>query len=240
MNNSIGDNAAIVFSVGFYKAFGANCSIEKAYRLGCSEIELQGIPENLTPVLYTKYKEGERMSWTAPDIIPAAHQTDLKRTSFDKNNVDYFKIEELLKIRRWKAADEETRNLIVKVAKREKEGWLDISAVQSFPCDVLMEIDRLWVNHSEGRFGFSIQNKIYQECGGKLDDIYDEKAWNCFARRVRWQVKNQRINYEEVTFNISAPLGHLPLVGFWEQGNQDAASLLWIYRMESCELQRLE
>lgn len=171
--------------------------------------------------------------------ITADSLTDPKRTPFDKNKisqpVDYSKIEELLKIRRWKAADEETRNLIVKVANREKEGWLDITAVSDFPCDVLREIDRLWVNYSEGRFGFSIQNKIYQECGGKLDSIYDEKAWSCFTQRVGWQVKNQPIEYEEVIFKISAPLGHLPLVGFWERGNQDVASLLPLFRIEICK-----
>lgn len=149
--------------------------------------------------------------------------------------VDYSKIEELLKIRRWKAADEETRNLIVKVANREKEGWLDISAVKSFPCDVLRKIDRLWMNYSGGRFGFNIQNKIYQECGGKLDNTYDEKALSCFTQRVGWQVENQPIEYEELIFNISAPLGHLPLVGFWERGNQDVALLLPLFRTEICK-----
>lgn len=57
MNNSIEDKAAIVFSVGFYKALGANYPIEKAYNLGCSEIAMQGISGDLTPVLYTKYKK---------------------------------------------------------------------------------------------------------------------------------------------------------------------------------------
>ena len=45
------DQAAVAFSVGFYQALGVGRSIEEAYRLGCVQITLQGIPEHLTPIL---------------------------------------------------------------------------------------------------------------------------------------------------------------------------------------------
>jgi len=51
MNKAIGDKSAIAFSIGFYQALGAGRSIEDAYKLGCVQIRLQGIPEHLTPVL---------------------------------------------------------------------------------------------------------------------------------------------------------------------------------------------
>ena len=54
MNKAIGDEAAIAFSVGFYKALGAGRPVEEAYRFGCVELKLEGIPEDLTPVLHTK------------------------------------------------------------------------------------------------------------------------------------------------------------------------------------------
>jgi hypothetical protein len=56
MKQAIGDQAAIAFAVGFYKALGAGRSIEQAYEFGCAEIQLQGIPEHLTPVPYVKKK----------------------------------------------------------------------------------------------------------------------------------------------------------------------------------------
>lgn len=56
MKRAIGDEAAIAFAVGFYKALGANRSIEEAYEFGCVEIQLQGIPEESTPVLRKKEK----------------------------------------------------------------------------------------------------------------------------------------------------------------------------------------
>jgi hypothetical protein len=54
MNQAIGDKAAIAFAIGFYQALGAGRTIEDAYNLGCAQIGLQDIPENLTPVLIKK------------------------------------------------------------------------------------------------------------------------------------------------------------------------------------------
>lgn len=51
MSKEIGDKAAISFAIGFYQALGAGKSIEEAYKFGCVQIRLQGIPEHLTPVL---------------------------------------------------------------------------------------------------------------------------------------------------------------------------------------------
>jgi hypothetical protein len=54
MSKAIGDKAAIAFAVGFYKALGAGRSFEEAYKFACVEIQLEGIPEHLTPVLHKK------------------------------------------------------------------------------------------------------------------------------------------------------------------------------------------
>lgn len=62
MNQAIGDQAAISFAVGFYKALGANRSFEQAYKFGCAEIRLQGIQEHLTPVLKNNSNISEILS----------------------------------------------------------------------------------------------------------------------------------------------------------------------------------
>jgi hypothetical protein len=56
MNRSIGDRAAIEFSIGFYDALLAGRPVDFAYKLGCSAIQMAGIPEHLTPVLKQKIK----------------------------------------------------------------------------------------------------------------------------------------------------------------------------------------
>ncbi len=54
MNQEIGDKAAIKFATGFYNALGAGESVEFAYKLGCNVVQLDGIPEYLTPMLKKK------------------------------------------------------------------------------------------------------------------------------------------------------------------------------------------
>lgn len=54
MNKAIGDKAAIEFAIGFYEAIASGRSIEFAYKLGCTAIQMAGIPEHLTPVIERK------------------------------------------------------------------------------------------------------------------------------------------------------------------------------------------
>ena len=51
MNQAIGDTAAIKFSIGFYTALAARRNYEDCFHMGCTSIDLQGIPESLTPAI---------------------------------------------------------------------------------------------------------------------------------------------------------------------------------------------
>lgn len=54
MKKAIGDDAAIKFAVGFYDAIAAGREYQVSFKFGQSEIDLAGIPEDLTPVLKKK------------------------------------------------------------------------------------------------------------------------------------------------------------------------------------------
>lgn len=56
MKQKIADKATIAFAVDFYQGLGAGIPIEDAFQLGCVQIRLQGIPEELTPKLLKKNK----------------------------------------------------------------------------------------------------------------------------------------------------------------------------------------
>ncbi|MBW4528494.1 MAG: SUMF1/EgtB/PvdO family nonheme iron enzyme [Phormidium tanganyikae FI6-MK23] len=51
MRFAISDAAAIEFAVGFYDALGAGWSYERAFEIGKSAIVLEGLPEEMTPIL---------------------------------------------------------------------------------------------------------------------------------------------------------------------------------------------
>ncbi len=53
-----------------------------------------------------------------------------------------------------------------------------------------MTIDRLWVKYSNGIYGFSVQKKLYIECGAPLDTKYNEGIFQEFGRRLGWYRDN--------------------------------------------------
>ncbi|WP_143046498.1 CHAT domain-containing protein [Trichormus sp. NMC-1] len=54
MNQAIGDEAAITFASGFYKALGAGRSFEDSFKIACVEMQLATISEHLTPIFHIK------------------------------------------------------------------------------------------------------------------------------------------------------------------------------------------
>jgi eukaryotic-like serine/threonine-protein kinase len=125
--------------------------------------------------------------------------------------VDYSQLRDYLKAGRWKEADEETARVMCKAARREKEGWLDIEDIDNFPCTDLRTIDKLWVKYSEGRFGFSVQKRIYQSLGGKRE--YNREILEAFGDRVGWREMGKWKYYNEIQFIAKqAKEGHLPIL----------------------------
>lgn len=56
MSEAISDRAAIAFAIGFYQAIGAGCTVQRAFGLGVTQIQLQGSLEGSTPTLFHRGK----------------------------------------------------------------------------------------------------------------------------------------------------------------------------------------
>jgi serine/threonine protein kinase len=148
--------------------------------------------------------------------------------------MDYTKLQNLLAAGRWKEANDETVRVMLVVAKQEKEGLLFIISVDNFPCKDLKTIDQLWVKHSNGRFGFSIQKPIYQSLGGTRD--FNRNIAAAFGNKIGWRKEGQWKVYSELTFDKIAPPGHLP-------SDRSAGGFRWgltrgvlVDRMKNCNI----
>ncbi|HEY9675176.1 MAG TPA: GUN4 domain-containing protein, partial [Waterburya sp.] len=137
--------------------------------------------------------------------------TDDDDLSSDKG-VDYAKLRDLLAQGKWKEADKETLAVMLKVARREQQGYLRVEDIKNFPCKDLRTIDNLWVKYSKGRFGFSVQKCIWLSLGGTSGADYE--TYRRFGDRVGWRVNNGWLDYYQLTFSLQSPQGHLP-VGAW-------------------------
>lgn len=124
----------------------------------------------------------------------------------------YNRLRDLLADGKWQEADEETRQVMLKVACREKEGWLNDYSINRLPCIDLITVNNLWMEYSQGRFGFSVQLPIYKEVGKDLEKLGDV---------VGWRVQGQWLSISALTYDLNAPIGHLPGSGAW------VTSLVW-------------
>ena len=75
----------------------------------------------------------------------------------------------------WVSANDLTNEIILETLseiRRSKGNFV----VVDFPCDNLKIIDQLWIEYSQGHFGFSVQQSIYENCAD-LEKFYDCVSW---------------------------------------------------------------
>lgn len=115
----------------------------------------------------------------------------------------YAKLRDFLANRKWKEANEETRKTMLKAVGKEDQTLLLRQDIQKFPCNVLDKINQLWVEYSNGHFGFSVQKQIYQNVG------LDYKA---LCKQVGWSDNGVSVEISKLTWDLNAPKGHLPIL----------------------------
>jgi hypothetical protein len=146
---------------------------------------------------------------------------------------EYDQLEKLLEQKDWKQADKRTSELMLKAAGREKADYLDINSINTFSCPDLRTIDRLWVKYSDGRFGFSVQKRIWERVGGK-PGVYDEEIHQTFGDRVGWRVKGEWQG-SGLSFSLNAQPGHLP-AGLPILGGGVVFAEALLSRVETCKV----
>jgi len=119
--------------------------------------------------------------------------------------INYIFLQELLVAQDFQAADRLTIEKMCELAGSTavQRKWLYFTDVQNFPTSDLQTINQLWLVHSEGKFGFSVQREIWLGTG---------KNWDHLWVKIGWKNGNKWTRYpHEFTWDLSAPRGHLPL-----------------------------
>jgi hypothetical protein len=124
------------------------------------------------------------------------------------HNIDYTTLQLFLKAGDWQKADLETSEVMRQI-------WLAHNK-NGFSCTDLCTIDRLWVKYSSGRFGFSVQKRIwesvnrdYEKFGNRVG--WKKSWWNNIGEITDWWSNKGWITNNDVILNTEAPAGHLPL-----------------------------
>ncbi|MEW6493431.1 MAG: GUN4 domain-containing protein [Cyanobacteriota bacterium] len=161
---------------------------------------------------------------------------------------DYTKLAHLLAKQRLKAADRETSNKLLWLAKGKPDEYLPEGKMKKIPCKDLRTINNLWSVYSKGKYGFSVQRKLYEQIYeevsrqpktpsyGVESEVYDR-----FARRVGWTVRDDaRLKQDALIFNPRGGEGHLPVtyvkLGVPESCRSDHPTWLRVLTLQWCLL----
>jgi len=124
----------------------------------------------------------------------------------------YTQLETYLKTQQWREADQETYRLMITTVGKKEGQWFDRADLENFPCEDLRTLDQLWVKYSNGKWGFSVQKRIWQECGSPMEYDID---WKKFGDRIGWRKYGDWLALEDLTFDLEKSLpGEFPC-GVW-------------------------
>ena len=122
-----------------------------------------------------------------------------------QGGIDYTTLQQLLVKQDFLAADRLTLEKLCELAGPTalQRKWLYFSEVDNFPIADLQTINTLWLIHSQGKFGFSVQRELWLSLS---------KNWEKLWPKIGWKTGNNWTRYPNgFTWDLAAPKGHLPL-----------------------------
>ncbi len=176
------------------------------------------------------------LSWPVSSLQAQVAPTAQPMNWAQTQAVDVGALRSHLAAQDWAAADAETRRIL--------DPWIhpggDILGrplATNIPPEVVQTLDQLWVEASNGQFGFSVQQKIWAEVRA-VNSVDSAVAAKVFGDRVSWTrppgledptfIAGDWLTEMEINYSLDAPVGHLPWAGVsWEQ-------ITKILSVESC------
>lgn len=175
--------------------------------------------EGLELVAQIVQNESGPVQWAAHDLLWQRVSEKRKQKLLEyfpwrsEVGVDYTKLRDLLAAKKFLAADEETTRVMLKVVGADKRGYFTPKQIQTFPRTDLQTIDQLWVHYSGGKYGFSVQKRIWQE-EKNLESFVCRVGWG--ELRLEWRKTGEWfVSYPLPLFKFHARQGYFPIVGSW-------------------------
>ncbi|MGF1603439.1 MAG: GUN4 N-terminal ARM-like repeat domain-containing protein [Thermosynechococcaceae cyanobacterium] len=118
---------------------------------------------------------------------------------------NYLPLQQLLARQQFEEADRLTLHQLCELEgpAAVKRKWIYFTQIEQFPISDLQTMNQLWLVHSEGKFGFSVQRQLWLSLG---------RNWDALWPKIEWKSDRNWTRYPEgFTWDLSAPRGHLPL-----------------------------
>jgi hypothetical protein len=131
----------------------------------------------------------------------------------------YKRLDEFMQSQKWIEADQETYRLMITTVGKDVGQWFESTDLSEFPYEDLRILDGLWIRYSEGKWGFSVQKRIWQECGSPGPYNHETKAqWEKFGDYVGWRKNGRWVEYDQLDLTktgLELPSMNVRGVGGW-------------------------
>ncbi|MDJ0772229.1 MAG: GUN4 domain-containing protein [Mastigocoleus sp. MO_167.B18] len=156
----------------------------------------------------------------------SSHFTEVTQGTFQK-------LDDLLRAKKWEEADFETAKLIFTISEDKLPEdsvyrslylkYVRSEHITVIPRKNFNTINKLWLKHSGGRFGFSVQKDIWIKLGGASDTYYTPtEVKEKFGDEVGWRRKGEWLYYVDLyDLRRTKPRGHFPLMLMLRSGETD-------------------
>ncbi|KAM3090822.1 protein kinase domain-containing protein [Phormidesmis sp. 146-35] len=159
----------------------------------------------------------------SPSTSPGSSAPITPQPSGDPQRVKegYINLEEALKKKDLKEADQITYELMLEIAgsQSKKQGRFEENEWNNFSCPDLGKIDQLWRDATQGTQGFSVQKKMLIEAKEVPLDYQVRVGWKDETEkwlvRPKYQPVEQTVVYEKEPDFQNPPPGHLPAKLAW-------------------------
>ncbi|NJM98089.1 MAG: GUN4 domain-containing protein [Phormidesmis sp. RL_2_1] len=119
--------------------------------------------------------------------------------------IDYGELQMLLVRQEYELADKLTTQKLCELAGESAAArkWVYFTEISQIPAIDLQAIDLMWGLYSENKFGWSKQRELWLRLGKNWERLWAQLIWKTDAAWTRYP--------HEFIWDLSAPVGHLPL-----------------------------
>lgn len=137
-----------------------------------------------------------------------------------KRDLDYERLQELLKAGEWADANQLTARILLTIGKGSQQGFLTADQIKKMSCAELQTVDDLWRYYTGWRSGLSAQARVWRKLKG--ENFQDVQR---FERVVGW---HQGVLNPDPK---RAQIGHMPFRPTGNGGTPEAWGGGWIKAM---------
>lgn len=125
-------------------------------------------------------------------VLDSLSSNSVPITAHPLQSEKFARLEQLLATKQWLTANQETFTILSNICGLTRDRTLKIG---NLSCYNLHMIDSLWLHYSQGRFGFSVQQRVWRQMCQDAIEVQNtqDQRWLTFCDRIGWSAQPDKL-----------------------------------------------